>query len=209
MKNLSTTRPHGYLHRTLVLGACLVAAQWGQARDVNLWLPGRYKQYMPQLENAVAKVGAEESCQKVVRGELMESQSKAEQPVFRIICRDDNLKTYATLMNGLSLEVLHSSGETHIEQKKRHLPHYARVCLKDLKAKAERLRKPRFPEGAGLKPTLFTGQRVEFEVDFSSQSLSGNDLEYRGYCAFEDMANYETEIRPRPKTTNTEPESAP
>jgi hypothetical protein len=179
-------------------GALLCSAQLAAA-DTNLWLPHRYKQYMPELQKAADKVAEGERCQNVVRGELLESKSVAEKPVFRIICRDETLQTYASVIDGLSLEELHASGETRMQQKQRHLPHYDRACLKDLKQKAERMKKPRFPEGAELEPTLINGDRVEFEVDFSSQSLNGTQLQYRGYCVFENMAQYQTEIRPRPK----------
>lgn len=187
--------------KTLLISSFLtVGAQYSLA-EANVWLPGRYKEHLPQLEKAVQQVAEGEQCQTVVRGELLESKSVVGKPVFRIICRDDSLQTYPVFIDGLSLQELHASGETRLEQKQRHLPFYARVCLKELKQKARDMRKPRFPEGAVLEPSLINGERVEFEVDFSSKSLNGTDLAYRGYCVFESMASYETEIRPRPKNT--------
>lgn len=181
----------------LVMGVC--AHSMVVLADPDLWLPSRYQRAMPQLEKAVDTVAQSEHCQKVIKGELLESKSQPGKPVFRVICRNESLKTYATIIDGVSFKELHASGETRLEQKQRHLPHYSRVCLNKLKEKAQRMHQPRFPEGSSLEPSLITGERIEFEVDFSAESLNGVELKYRGYCQFESMRDYTMIIKPRPR----------
>lgn len=167
--------------------------------EANLWLPPRYKEHLPQLEEAAAKVAGTERCQKVVRGELLESKSTTGKPVFRIICRDEKVKTYVTLIDGVTFDELHASGETRLEQKRRHLPNYSRLCLDQLKQRAKRMNSPEFPASAELQPSLLSRDEVEFEVDFAARGQGGADLEYRGYCQFKSIAEYKVTIKPRPK----------
>lgn len=170
--------------------------------DAHLWLPGRYKQYLPNLNRAAVLIDEGERCEKVIRGELLESKSTLERPVFRIICRDSQQMTFVSLVDGISYIELQASGETRLQQNQRHLPNYARICLNELKQKTATMINTRFPEGSGLQPSVIDEELIEFEVDFSAEAIEGAVLEYRGYCHFESLRDYSVVLKPRPSGGN-------
>lgn len=203
MKKVILCKPKSSWSRYLVLGLLcaspLTSAVVPKEYRHKLWLPSSQKQLMPNLWQAAQEVMGDEACTELVRGEYMDSKSKPDKPVFRILCRDENRKTYAVLVDGTSFERLHATGETRLQQKQRHLPQYSRRCLQELKSKTERMIKPRWPEGAVLSPTKIDNEAVEYEVDFSAETLTGRYLDYRGYCHFTSLNDLVVEVRPRPK----------
>ena len=161
-----------------------------------LWLPTSQKQYMPNLFKAAELVQQQERCLSLVRGEYMSSHSSPGRPVFRVICRNENNLTFPILIDGISYDELHVTGETRLQQRQRHLPQYSRICLTQLKIKANRMVNPHWPEGVVLEPVLLNDDAIHFEVDFTAESLRGVELEYRGYCYFSSLQQYSVDIRP-------------
>ncbi|UTA47286.1 hypothetical protein L1F30_14080 [Simiduia sp. 21SJ11W-1] len=69
-----------------------------------LWLPGSYAIHWSKLREIAELALASERCVEVLRGELAQTQSTQEAPVFAIMCRDANRKTYVDKFNGLKTE---------------------------------------------------------------------------------------------------------
>ena len=190
----------------LALGCAWMANSNGaesSAADVSsfehkLWLPLSQRAYMPNLIRAANTVAGWEKCKSLVRGELLESKSTTDRPVFRIICRDDKQKTYPTLIDGISLEELHITGETLEQQNRRHVPQYSRLCISALKKEASAMINSHWPEGVTLEPVYLDERLIEFEVDFTAETLAGEKLLYRGYCEFNNLQRYKVYLKPRP-----------
>ncbi|WP_317931250.1 hypothetical protein [Halioxenophilus sp. WMMB6] len=164
-----------------------------------LWLPASYARYMGDLIQSAQQVSQFETCRQVIRGELLESQSTAEHPVFRVLCRDQQGQSYAVLVDGDSYEDLHAHVDPPIEEQKGpDLPQYARVCVTELKAKVHRMIKPVWPESDSLAPTLLNDDVVDFEVDFTAENAEGILLKYRGYCHFNSLQELSLDVKPRP-----------
>jgi len=182
-----------------VLWSCSAQSSGAQTSKQNVWLPTSQKHHMDSLLRAVEIVQTQEKCVTVVRGELKESQSTPQRPVFRIICRDEQSLTYATLIDGVSLKELHATGETLAEQNLRHVPQYSRLCLAQLKKEANSMLNPHWPEGVVLEPTYLDDRKIQFEVDFTAENLEAETLYYRGYCDFRNLQRLSVTIKPRPK----------
>lgn len=70
-----------------------------------LWLPNSYRRHWRRLQNSALAVLAMPRCNEVVRGELARNESSLDAPVFAIICRDSNKKTYVQKVDGMTLAI--------------------------------------------------------------------------------------------------------
>lgn len=69
-------------------------------------LPRSYQQHYSALQNAAQLASQSSRCVRFLRGELQRDRSSLSHPVFRILCRDDSGKSYALLVDGLTLRLL-------------------------------------------------------------------------------------------------------
>lgn len=69
-----------------------------------LWLPGSYAVHWSRLRDIAELALASERCVEVLRGELAQTESTLEAPVFAVLCRDKNRKSYVNKFNGLRTE---------------------------------------------------------------------------------------------------------
>ena len=69
-----------------------------------LWLPNSYVKYWSNLRQIAELQLASERCVEVVRGELLQSESSIDHPIFAIVCRDRARKTYVEKFNGLLID---------------------------------------------------------------------------------------------------------
>lgn len=85
----------------------LLISKWSYALDEKrLWLPVKYQAlYLPLVEAATA-AEALERCVDVVEGTIDLEQSAAGQPIFRIVCRQENGRTYSEMVDGISFATM-------------------------------------------------------------------------------------------------------
>lgn len=90
---------------------CLVAGSFADegATPVlgrELFLPKSYRTHFPKLQNAAVLASRMEGCAKFLRGELQLDLSTPDHPIFSMLCRGENDKSFAFLVDGKSLHLL-------------------------------------------------------------------------------------------------------
>ncbi len=71
-----------------------------------LWFPESYLRHLPRLYDGAKLVAESERCAQFINGSVQVDRSSLTHPVFRYNCRDQGLRTYSLLVDGLTLEVL-------------------------------------------------------------------------------------------------------
>ncbi|BFM10464.1 hypothetical protein R50072_06170 [Simiduia litorea] len=89
---------------TLLNSGLLMAQESEPSLDLKrLWLPKSYSQYWANLRQVAEYQLAQERCAEVIRAELDRGQSSVEAPIFAVICRDANRRTFVEKFDGVSL----------------------------------------------------------------------------------------------------------
>lgn len=86
----------------LGFGCCAV---WGLDAS-RLWLPVSYKQYHFELLASGLVAEAQRECESVVEGTADLDRSAPEKPVFRVLCRNADGRTFNLLVDGLTRTIL-------------------------------------------------------------------------------------------------------
>ncbi len=73
-----------------------------------MWLPLSYKRYFGQLKRATQSVANLERCSEVRSASLETNLSRKQLPVFKIVCRDNDKRTFAMKVDGSSQDILDS-----------------------------------------------------------------------------------------------------
>ncbi len=90
----------------LVLGLWLGwSPVWG-LDESRLWLPVSYKQYHFELLASGLAAEAQRECERVVEGTVDLDRSTLEKPVFRVLCRNADGRTFNLLVDGLTRAIL-------------------------------------------------------------------------------------------------------
>ncbi|VUD52622.1 hypothetical protein TDB9533_01667 [Thalassocella blandensis] len=90
-----------------MLIASLGASSSSLALDESrLWLPGSYVTHYLKLKEAALLVEELERCKVVLRGTIDLEQSSEDRPIYRILCRQENNKTYNEMVDGSTMETL-------------------------------------------------------------------------------------------------------
>jgi hypothetical protein len=74
--------------------------------DRQLFLPKSYRTYFPDLQNAAVLASQMEGCTRFLRGELQLDLSTPDHPIFSMLCRGENNRSFAFLVDGKSLHLL-------------------------------------------------------------------------------------------------------
>ncbi len=73
-----------------------------------MWLPLSYKRYFGQLKRATQAVANLERCSEVRSASLETNLSRKQAPVFKVVCRDNDKRTFAMKVDGNSQDILDS-----------------------------------------------------------------------------------------------------
>ena len=90
---------------------CVLLPLCARAEDVplnpdRLWLPKSQTQHQRLLLQAADVALAGERCTEGLRGQLDQRASQPDEPVFAIVCRDQNRRSYVEKFSGLELQRL-------------------------------------------------------------------------------------------------------
>lgn len=77
-----------------------------QIDERQLFLPKSYRSYFIKLQQAAILASQTDRCVSFLRGELQRDLSQTDHPVFKILCRGDDKRSFAYLVDGLSLHLL-------------------------------------------------------------------------------------------------------
>src|SRR5687768_15959346 len=71
-----------------------------------LWLPTRYQTLYLPLVKAAETAESLDRCVTVIEGTIDLEQSRPEHPIYRILCRQENGRTYNEMVDGLTFATL-------------------------------------------------------------------------------------------------------
>jgi len=157
--------------------------------ESRLWVPGKYETLFLDLKKAAEKANALEKCKTVLRGTVDLEQSKDNHPIFRILCRQSNNKTYNEMVDGVSFETLTTKVEAPIELSVEEALVARKTMLwKTCSAAVDE--KIRLMQGVTrtrdeyIAPEHYSQDDVVYLVDFNAKDMYGADLKYRAKCVF-------------------------
>lgn len=183
-----------------------------------LWLPKSYQGLYLNLVEAAEAAEALERCVSVLEGTLDRQQSQPEHPIYRILCRQDNGRSYNEMVDGLTLNTLTTQESVEEELSAEALERIERE--EQARREAERQRRQaalwqschaalinrtsmmidrEWVSDPEPEPQTFDGEVAVFLVDFNAQSVWGKALEYRARCRADTAGNLDLKLLKRPQ----------
>lgn len=184
--------------RVICCVALLTSAVTAYGAQPYLWLPKSYKHAMPKLELAVAEVLKSPRCEQVLKGTINIDLSSIEQPVFKILCRDKERKTYVTVLEGNSLAVYdRTKSRYHRGPTERSMREYWSTCQKAVNDMYEDFRTIKVLTKRRPEPILYKDGTVGIVINFDAISLIGEPLAFRAECVFSSGTSYRLRLSGR------------
>lgn len=204
---------NGILVAVLLSGLSSAAYSLDETR---LWLPKTYHKHYLILVKAAAAAEAIDRCDTVLEGTVDLSQSRAEHPIFRILCRQTNGLSYNEMVDGITFETLTTPAPVEVilseaeklalklaeearkaailEQKKQH---YWSQCDAAIRSQTKLMMELRWLTAIPPAPAELTEEGAHFVVDFDAKNMWGNDLQYQASCVAEATASVRVEVSKR------------
>ncbi len=187
---------------TLIPASLLLCSTHSNAvDDSKLWLPSGHVTHFLQLKEAAEAAESLERCTKVLRGTIDFEQSRGDHLIFRILCRQENNKTYNEMVDGQTMETLTTQVVVEdkmseeelemlrLEEERRKQEALDLKKLNDWNSCSEALlndiRLMDSVEWVGdypPEPDVFNENETSFTIDFDAKNLQGYPLRYRAKC---------------------------
>lgn len=184
--------------------------------EKRLWLPTRYQTLFLKLKEAAFAAEAIDRCVTVLRGTLDVEQSTPDHPMYRILCRDPDNRSYTEMVDGLTMETLTTPKVVEVEPTPEELERQ-RLMEEARKAAEEAQRKATFWEicqGRILsrtslmlnltwltegrpEPNPWSEEEAVFTVDFDAENMWGKPLNYRAICTIRSPEDVDLKVKKR------------
>ncbi len=181
-----------------------------------LWLPTRHAALFLELKRAAEAAEDLDRCVKLVGGTIDLDRSKQNHPIYRILCRQENGRTYNEMVDGVSFKTLTTvyvepkqptaeelEAARLSEEKRNEEERQARIDQLWVLCKAKLLQKTRLMDGLTWltefppAPEVFEEDKVVFYLQFDAKSLEGLDLKYQARCHFSEEDRLRVKISGR------------
>jgi hypothetical protein len=171
-----------------------------------LWLPVRYQDLHPSLVKAAETAEALDRCVTVMEATVDLEQSRPEHPIYRILCRQENGRTYSEMVDGLSFATLttikvvepeltpeeqalllrqeEERREAEIAQHKIDAWTACRQSLVESTRLMMELQWLTDLDDGAVEPVEFNEALVRFVLDFDARGVLGEALHYRAECSY-------------------------
>lgn len=188
-----------------------------EAVDVErLWLPRSDQKHYLSLVQSAEAAEALPRCHTVLEGTIDKEQSRHNHPIFRILCRQANGRSYNEMVDGLSFETLTTvvmaepavSAE-ELERRLRQEQARAEAALQQHKDEAWQACRHEVQQQTTLmielvmltqeqpEPEELNESEAVFVVDFDAQNFWGETLHFRARCHFGSERELQVYIEPR------------
>ncbi|GAA6150835.1 hypothetical protein [Pseudoteredinibacter isoporae] len=190
------------LARCIFIFSLLFYTTASKAADPYLWLPTSYKGKLPQLKQAVEVARENPRCSRVLKGTVNVDLSSQQVPVFKILCRDDERKTFSLLLDGTSFKTYdRTKSRFHKGPSERSMREFWTACNKAVADMYEDFRTIRVLTRERPEPTLYKDATVGIAIDFDAVSLIGERLAFRAECIFTSGTSYRLKLTGREEDT--------
>lgn len=185
--------------------------------ESRLWLPKRYQTlYLKLVDAAVAAEGIDR-CVTVLEGTIDLDASNVSHPIYRILCRQENGRSYNEMVDGITFETLttpkivepelseeeleairlaeEARKAALLEQRKRD---FWALCHMEIQQRTRLMIDFTWVSEIPPEPTLLEEVEATFEVDFNAKNMWKKDLRYRAQCRVGDEIPVTVELHKRP-----------
>ena len=161
----------------------LTSSSAAEVDQTRLWLPSNYARLFLDLKQAAAVSQGLEKCATVLSGTIDLEQSTAERPIYRILCRQINGKSYNQLVDGETLMPILPEGEKE-EGPEVRISRLWDMCEKRLHEKVRLMKDVHWVSTLPPRPKVSEKNAVQFDIDFDAKDTKGISLHYTGRCLF-------------------------
>lgn len=169
--------------------------------DLDLWLPASARDLMPQLRKAALAVEATEECAKLMQAGLYEASRKAEVPLFLMLCRDADRRSYAVLVNSQTLDMTFPGRKPAPKGfSNKIIASNWRNCQDQLQRKTRYMKNMVLLTQGMPEPDSSEPDKLTLAVDFDAESLQRQPLHYRATCVITHDKPAQLIIKGRPKS---------
>lgn len=198
----------------LGLSVC-IDATWG-VDESRLWLAKSQHKYFLSLVQAAQVAETLERCSEVLEGTLDREQSAPNHPIFRVLCRQPNGRSYNEMVDGLSFETLttpkpvvveltpeeleqlrRQQEERERQQTERRHDRFWQLCEAALSEKTRMMIDLAWLTQGRPEPASFDSHSASFAVDFNARSVWGEPLKFRANCIAGDAIDTQADISRR------------
>ncbi len=191
-----------------LLGCVLSAPVFAEVDDKRLWLPGgKYATLFFELRKAAEAAEGLERCVTVLRGTVDLDRSSVQHPIYRILCRQENGRSYNEMVDGKTFETLTtkalvSQEPNEVDHEAARLAEEQRIenarleriaalwaeCETELKDKTRLMHDVVWLAEFPLEPDEYSESSAHFSVAFDAKSVEGALLQYQAQCVFDEEA---------------------
>ncbi|WP_086933686.1 hypothetical protein [Agarilytica rhodophyticola] len=184
-----------FLTAYLIVGLCLRPVY--AVDEKRLWLPTKYNVLFLDLKEAARVVEALEHCKTVLRGTIDIDQSREDHPIYRILCRKHDGRSYNEMVDGLTFKPLTSHKEINVEEIEARKLHLWSLCEEAVKSKVKLIKDMEWVTELPVKPKVYEEAKVHFVANFDAKDGYGAPLRYRAFCSFGPEDALSVRISPR------------
>ncbi len=178
--------------------ACLTSPVALPLDEKRLWLPVKYHGLFLDLKKAALTAESLDSCVTVLRGTIDLDQSQKAKPVYRILCRRANGKSYNQMIDGVTLEpIVPPPTVEELEAQRLAIEGRWLSCEDSLKQKTRLMQGVTWISALPPEPRHYGEGATNFTVDFDAQNTRGVPLKYRAMCQFLSDGSFSLKISPR------------
>ncbi len=182
--------------------------------DSRLWLPKSKAELKLKLFRAAKLAEELPDCTDVVSGTLHLKESTEARPVFTIICRNAEHRTYAVLMDGVDYVYLNPppppppppepEPEPVIDPEVERLAREAefwRICESTIQTRSKNMVAVKWLYSTPVVPSYIgedpDNRITRYELPFDAKDIQKHILHFKGVCDFKTVEDFTTELKAR------------
>lgn len=184
--------------------------------DFVLWLPVKYEYLYLKLKEATTAAANLERCSKVLEATVDLEKTQIDKPIFRVLCRQPNGRTYNEIVDGntsrtlttyvpiveeLSEEALLAQEQERIrlaeEAKRQRKIDMFNLCKLEFERVSEFMLSVEPLFDSSQEPTSQTATQLVYHLNFNAQNPQKEPLRYHGLCVVNEQKVESFKVRSR------------
>lgn len=171
--------------------------------ESRLWLPLSYQKFYLPLVRAAHAAQSLDRCEQLLEGTIDLDQSRAGHPMFRILCRQANGRSYNEMVDGVSFETLTTAKivkpestpeEIRQREAQQRVIQFWRVCHSNLLERTSWMMELYWLTEGMPEPDRDDEESIAFTVHFDAKNKRGHDLHFQAQCTVRGMEDLDVTI---------------